>query len=279
MELKTYDMNLKVLKASYFNCYETSPSTKMFPRVCYDYELEYYTKCDGGILCEGKLLKFKAGDINIRKPGQHVHGIPPYECYIICFHATGGAATPDYNFGTPGQAQPIYQNPLLCSMPDHVRSERQNYVSQLFKQIYHNYQASNDLCVFRNHQLLYELMGEIFKTIAEKKQDFKINPKIVQVAQKIYSSFSESLDINQLIEQTGLSRTYFYKCFKQYTGSTPLDLIISLRLEKAKELLRLTNSPIADLAMLCGYDDPVYFAYLFKRQTGYTPTQYRNLSN
>ena len=38
-------------------------------RMVYDYELEYYTGCDGGIITDGNMTRFQPGEINIRKPG------------------------------------------------------------------------------------------------------------------------------------------------------------------------------------------------------------------
>jgi len=276
MELQTCNINLKVLRAGYFNGYEIPSGVKLTPRICHDYELEYYLKSDGGILCDGEMLSFHPGEINFRKPGQRVQGISSYSCYIICFHVTGQTAPADYIFGTPQQAQPCYRNPLLDSLPNRLKVKNTQYVARLFEQIHFYFLQHDDFGIFRTNQLLYELMGELFQqTIDKNKQADSVNPKVMKAAQTIKRSFSESIKINRMIAESGLSRAYFHKCFKQHTGLTPLELILSLRLEKAKELLCLTNSPIAEIAIACGYDDPVYFTYLFKRQLGLTPSQYR----
>lgn len=277
MKLETFDMNLKVLRVGYFDGYASFPvGSKVTPRTCYDYELEYYEKSDGGILCDGKKLPMHAGDVNVRKPGQRVQGVMPYRCYIICLHLTGGKATSDYVFGSPNQAQPCYRNELLDSLPERLRVKDTPYIAKLFEQIYISFHQTNDLAVFQTQQHLYELLGALFEQTSSKEKLVNyVNPHVMQAAQKIRRSFTEPFNVGQMIEDSGLSRAYFHKCFKLYTGHTPTKLLLLLRMERAKELLCLTDLPIAEVAMECGYNDPVYFSHLFRRQVGQTPSAYR----
>ena len=53
------------------------------------------------------------------------------------------------------------------------------------------------------------------------------------------------------------------------------DYLIYLRLNKAKELLRSTNERSSQIAREAGYNDSHYFSYLFKKNTGLTPSDYR----
>ncbi len=276
MELSAYDINPKILRAAYFDGYELPPDTKMEQRVCYDYELEYYTQSTGGILCNGKLLSMCAGDINIRKPGQRVQGVLPYAAYIVCVHITGGAAPAGYVLGDAAHAQPRHHCPLLEQLPDRLTPENSRYVRELFAEIYAYSHRTDDFGVFHRHRLLHSLMEELFRQVEDGAQRLpSVNPQVMQAADAIRRNFCEPLNIRRTIAATGLSPAYFHKCFRQYTGHTPLELQRALRMEKAKELLYLSDSPVADIALLCGYDDPVYFTSLFRRHTGMSPTRYR----
>ncbi len=80
--------------------------------------------------------------------------------------------------------------------------------------------------------------------------------KVADVAQEIHLSFS-----------------YFGVLFQEETGKTPVDYLIDLRIERAKEYFRHTQMSVADVCTRLGYD-PSYFSRLFKRRTGYAPGDY-----
>lgn len=61
-------------------------------------------------------------------------------------------------------------------------------------------------------------------------------------------------------------------------GVSPIQYLINKRIAHAKHLLSTSDMPIAKIATECGYDDPVYFSQVFKRITGYSPTEYRKIN-
>nr|WP_243145844.1 AraC family transcriptional regulator [Clostridium chromiireducens] len=72
-----------------------------------------------------------------------------------------------------------------------------------------------------------------------------------------------------------LSSVYISKVFKEKTGESPINYLINLRLEKAKDLLISTESPIKSIAQSVGYSDAYYFSKLFKKYYGHSPYKYR----
>lgn len=87
------------------------------------------------------------------------------------------------------------------------------------------------------------------------------------------------ITLNRIALDLGISSQYLCRAFKEETGKTFLEYLTARRLETAVELLRGTDCPIRDIAQLCGYQDTVYFARLFKRNTGLTPSDYRSRSD
>ena len=57
---------------------------------------------------------------------------------------------------------------------------------------------------------------------------------------------------------------------------TPMQYILSLRISAAKRYLDSTNKSIAEIASAVGYDNPLYFSRIFKKHTGYSPSEYKN---
>lgn len=73
-----------------------------------------------------------------------------------------------------------------------------------------------------------------------------------------------------------LSVNHFCTVFSQETGTTFIEYLTRLRLQRAKELLENTGLRSSDIAQQAGYRDPHYFSYLFRKNTGLSPRDYRS---
>lgn len=89
--------------------------------------------------------------------------------------------------------------------------------------------------------------------------------------------FCEKITLDDLVERSGFTRSYFMALFKKRCGEAPYARITRLRLAKAKVLLRGTDYPVAKIAALCGFSSPNAFANVFRRDTGKTPGDFRRL--
>jgi two-component system response regulator YesN len=83
------------------------------------------------------------------------------------------------------------------------------------------------------------------------------------------------LSLQQVAAQVNLSASHFSVVFSQAMGETYRDYLTSVRIERAKELLRTTDLMCAEIAYRCGYNDPHYFSHIFKKNTGVTPQKFR----
>ena len=90
------------------------------------------------------------------------------------------------------------------------------------------------------------------------------------------SNFTQPLTLDFLSDFAGVSKYYLSREFKKYTGFSPNDYLITLRVNKAKSLLTNTTLPAVKIAHEVGIYDSNNFTNLFKRKTGMTPIQYRN---
>lgn len=98
---------------------------------------------------------------------------------------------------------------------------------------------------------------------------------IIAAVEHIMNHWSEDLDLELLIERSELKRTWFYTKFREVTGMSPHEFIISLRLQYAAHMLLYTPDTITKIALLCGFGSSSYFNKVFKEHRGLTPSVYR----
>src|SRR3990167_5971329 len=85
------------------------------------------------------------------------------------------------------------------------------------------------------------------------------------------------LDLDTLAAAAHLSKYHFCKRYKALTGYSPIQHFIHLKIERACYLLDLSPEPVSAVANALGYDDAHYFSRLFRKVTGISPKQYRQL--
>ncbi|MEP7136768.1 MAG: response regulator [Chloroflexota bacterium] len=84
------------------------------------------------------------------------------------------------------------------------------------------------------------------------------------------------LSLNIVAAQANLSASHFSVVFSQENGRTFKDHLTEIRINKAKELLRMTALRSTDIAYQVGYNDPHYFSSVFKKHTGLSPIEFRS---
>ncbi len=83
------------------------------------------------------------------------------------------------------------------------------------------------------------------------------------------------LSLSEVANHVNHSASHFSTLFSQETGQTFKDYVTEVRIKKAKELLRTSTLRAAEIADRVGYSDPHYFSAVFKKNTGLSPTEFR----
>ncbi len=122
--------------------------------------------------------------------------------------------------------------------------------------------------------------GAVIVGVREFSEDSGVRAAAVMTAKaRLYLAdhFTDSsLMLQDVARAVGMSCSRFSTVFAQENGKTFTEYLTHLRLEKARELLRETDRKSSQIALDVGYNDGHYFSYIFRKNEGMTPGEYRN---
>ena len=101
---------------------------------------------------------------------------------------------------------------------------------------------------------------------------------IAQVQDWIREHCAEPVRISDIVRISGYSRTRLFVLFAVEAGLSPNDFLMRCRVERAKDMLRGGTAPLIQVALDCGFPSSSYFATVFRKYTGCTPSQWRALT-
>jgi two-component system response regulator YesN len=122
----------------------------------------------------------------------------------------------------------------------------------------------------------------IAQTIFRGRRDFTFehNKKLVIEIQKyINRNISDNVSLTALSDKFCYNSSYLSRLYKSITGEGLSEYINRIRIENAKRLLKNQELKISVITDLIGFKTPSYFTRFFKKATGYTPQEYRNMIN
>ena len=124
------------------------------------------------------------------------------------------------------------------------------------------------------YEILYTLMNEREGII---KAD-SYNPHVNKAIRYINKNYGSNFTVDDIAGYCGITKSHLCRVFKEVTATTITDYSNHVRISKACKDLLETNLSITELAVNNGYNSPAYFNYVFKREVGISPTQYRKIN-
>lgn len=99
--------------------------------------------------------------------------------------------------------------------------------------------------------------------------------KISRALQYMHGKPEKAWTLQSISDEIGMSRAAFARRFRDLVGQSMFEYLTTLRIQRAKDLLRDTQRPLYEVAALVGYESDLAFTKTFKKHTGTTPTRYR----
>jgi len=128
--------------------------------------------------------------------------------------------------------------------------------------------------------MVIKLLGYIISF--EKQKDFsgKSIAKVIEsIRFEMRKNTREEINLKELAQKHNVSYSFFRKMFKKYTGVSPGQYHLQLRITRAKELLISTDKSVKEISYELGFQSIFYFSNIFKKKEGVTPSHFRNKNN
>ena len=239
------------------------------PRGRLDYQLLYVASGKTHFFFDGVDTVVSAGHMILFQPRVEQH----YEYYgsdkpeVYWVHFTGGNVKNILRHFEIPLEKPVF----YCGVT--------SAYSELFKSMTHELQTRR----VGYRELCEMYLRQLFLLIQRTRMEYK--PAIsshlqeeMEAARRYFSEhYNEEIVIDEFAKSRGMSTAWFSRSFKQVVGQSPMQHLLSIRIGNAVNLLETTSYNVNEISAIVGYDNPLYFSRLFKKQTGVSPSDYRKL--
>lgn len=163
---------------------------------------------------------------------------------------------------------PSDEMPILNVQNQHITIQK--YIEDIHEEYKNNDPGSQEII----SSLLKTLIIKILRIScsANSSQNSSISDKVKKY---ICENYNRDISLNELANIVFVNPYHLAHTFKDETGISPIQYLITHRIDIAKTLLLTTNSPISEIASKVGYPNANYFNLLFKKYTGYSPGKFR----
>ena len=114
----------------------------------------------------------------------------------------------------------------------------------------------------------------LYRMLSAPEHTSPISSGIELVISYIMQNYEKKITLDKLVAQSGYSKTHFKRLFLKKTGGSPIKYLNSVRIGKAKNMLKSNLFSIGEIANAVGFENVYYFSTVFKRLTSLSPTEY-----
>jgi AraC-like DNA-binding protein len=246
--------------------------------------LRFYYVIDGRFdwMIDGQLYILYPGDLAIILPGQSFGGekdlldigsISWMHLKLQQFDGNGKMSMGKWSRLSDRECRTIGRILLVNSFP--VLSKLKE-AGTVFQNMYDEFVNQEIGHTVRINQLIDELLILVARQLTRQNNSRRDFPQtFLKLEQALRENLSHQWTLEEMAALVGLGNTAFCEKVKNYTGFSPLNYLINIRITEAIKLLKRPNVHVTDIALDVGFYSSQHFATTFKKLTGYTPSEFR----
>lgn len=254
----------------------------MLPRIIFDYLLVFFLDGSG---------TYMIGREEIEVQKRLLLLVPPFTFNSFLMQGSHFFTSVHFDWkpNFPATSLLSGRQPYQVRFPSNVQIPRRQVLAvgdplviQL-QQLLEAWQEQTEVARLYANILLAKILVTLLKRAEQKKSTSSENhmhtdQKRVEIALTLMQEkLADDLSLETIARTTGLSVGHFSYIFHKWTGHSPVEHLIMLRIQRAKELLEKVHLTIKEISNRCGFKDPSYFSKIFMRFNGVAPSQYREL--
>jgi AraC-like DNA-binding protein len=169
-----------------------------------------------------------------------------------------GSDTEDYILLTP---QNPWNNEVLLS------------VNQIYNEMNNN--SFNPLRLLSLTMSLCACIGDHIQKVSGHQNENQLLMAVRKMTGFIHHHFDHKITLDDIAAAGSICRSRCCELFNKFIGQSPNSYLVRYRIQKSSEMLLETNRSISEIALVCGFQSPSYFSYVFRKETGLKPQDYR----
>jgi AraC family L-rhamnose operon regulatory protein RhaS len=271
----------EIISYGRFQCKELTPHKNR------GLEITYIEKGMLEWIVEGVPEKVGPGSVFFTLPWQ-VHGSlnprePDNTVWHVLFHLEQDYPCPQQQFQLTkrlgfNETEMKCLSTILCATAKHSHPATPA-MRWLMPALINELQSSHELGAAHAISLLRAILVELKRIVGGEAVDATTHSWAEKQVEALLPALASNCDqrwtLAEMARHCGIQRTRLNTVFQKLTGGTPMEYLTRLRMERAKTLLRETETKVIDIAFECGFASSQYFANSFKNTTGMTPSEYR----
>ncbi len=240
------------------------------------YEAHFVVGGSMGFRARDQEFDVHEGMVFLTKPGEVHSGIDttlqPAEWYWIHLHFPENDPLPGLTAIATRDIEQAYANASMCMFPG------SNPLRDAFYRLLDEHRNPGEHSLLIARAILHELIVLLIRDhdrIQVKSNAGSLSSEVRQALSWLDKNIGQPLSMPDLAAASGLSQSHFRQRFHKETGFTPSDYLSRRRVLRAKQLLQGKRMSITEIAFRLGFQSSPYFAAVFRKFTGMTPSEYR----
>ena len=166
-------------------------------------------------------------------------------------------------------------NGQFCILDHYESVEISGCLRNILREMEQKSPGHEDVCQAYMEILIIRLMRNTALAVPTEPRIISGNRQCAAVRRYIDMHFKEPLTLEQLAEEAHINKYYLSHAFKREYGVSPINYMITRRIEESKYLLAETDLSMSQIAQLLGFSSLSYFSQVFRRTQSVSPMEYR----